>query len=262
MYDILELNQKLLPELREIAKDLKIKKVESFKKQDLIYKILDTQAIQEAETKNQQIQTQKQEKPQEKQNRPLGLKFRFNNQQKENKQEDAPQDKQQENEEIRARRPRIETHEAVFKNGKGTPHRNKKDQKEKQSPRHEQIKAIINEYNREKLIVRDDTLADVNDNNGKPFSNFAPEQEPEVKEAREVKEVAEIMEIKEVKEANEAREEKPSKVEPQDNLPAETPQQPSPRPFIEKQQRTQTEKAFEFEGIITNTGVLEIMPDG
>lgn len=45
MYDILELNKKLVSDLREIAKDLQIKKVESLKKQDLIYKILDQQAI-------------------------------------------------------------------------------------------------------------------------------------------------------------------------------------------------------------------------
>lgn len=51
MYDILELNKKLLGELRDIAKELKIKRVESFRKQDLIYKILDTQAIVVSETK-------------------------------------------------------------------------------------------------------------------------------------------------------------------------------------------------------------------
>jgi transcription termination factor Rho len=45
MYDILELSKKLLPELREIGKELNIKRVESFKKQELIYKILDNQAI-------------------------------------------------------------------------------------------------------------------------------------------------------------------------------------------------------------------------
>ena len=33
MYDILELNKKLLPDLRDVAKELKIKRVESFKKQ-------------------------------------------------------------------------------------------------------------------------------------------------------------------------------------------------------------------------------------
>ncbi len=49
MYDILELSKKLLPELRDIAKELKIKKTESLKKQDLIYKILDQQAIEATE---------------------------------------------------------------------------------------------------------------------------------------------------------------------------------------------------------------------
>lgn len=51
MYDILELNKKLLADLRQIAKDLKIKRVESYKKQDLIYKILDQQAIEASEVK-------------------------------------------------------------------------------------------------------------------------------------------------------------------------------------------------------------------
>ena len=49
MYDILELSKKLLPELKNIAKELKIKKAESLKKQDLIYKILDQQAIEATE---------------------------------------------------------------------------------------------------------------------------------------------------------------------------------------------------------------------
>jgi transcription termination factor Rho len=51
MYDIIELSRKLLPDLKEIAKELDIKKIESFKKQDLIYKILDTQAIIASEKK-------------------------------------------------------------------------------------------------------------------------------------------------------------------------------------------------------------------
>ena len=44
-YNILELNEKLLPELQTIAEELGIKKVRSFKKDELIYKILDAQAI-------------------------------------------------------------------------------------------------------------------------------------------------------------------------------------------------------------------------
>ena len=51
MYDILELNKKLVSELRDIAKELKVKKVDILKKQDLVYKILDQQAIVATETK-------------------------------------------------------------------------------------------------------------------------------------------------------------------------------------------------------------------
>jgi transcription termination factor Rho len=45
MYDIIELNGKLLTELKQIAKDLDISKTNNLKKQDLIYKILDHQAL-------------------------------------------------------------------------------------------------------------------------------------------------------------------------------------------------------------------------
>jgi len=48
MYDIIELNNKLVSELKEIAKELNIDKIEGLKKQDLIYKILDYQALNPA----------------------------------------------------------------------------------------------------------------------------------------------------------------------------------------------------------------------
>jgi transcription termination factor Rho len=45
MYDIIELNKKLVGELREIANKLDIKKADKLKKEDLVYQILDQQAI-------------------------------------------------------------------------------------------------------------------------------------------------------------------------------------------------------------------------
>ncbi|MBW6481483.1 MAG: transcription termination factor Rho [Vicingaceae bacterium] len=45
MYDIIELNKKLVTELREIATKLEVKKADKLKKEDLIYQILDQQAI-------------------------------------------------------------------------------------------------------------------------------------------------------------------------------------------------------------------------
>ena len=45
MFDIIQLNEKLLPELKDLARKLKIEQFESLKKQDLVYKILDHQAL-------------------------------------------------------------------------------------------------------------------------------------------------------------------------------------------------------------------------
>ncbi len=70
MYDIIELNSKKVAELREVAKELNIKKAESLKKQDLIYKILDEQAVnpsaiavkEAAEPKSEAKKTEKKER--------------------------------------------------------------------------------------------------------------------------------------------------------------------------------------------------------
>ncbi len=65
MYDILELNNKPVVELREIAKEMKISKVTSFKKEELIYKILDQQAIISSTAKKQEEKS-KIQKPEKK----------------------------------------------------------------------------------------------------------------------------------------------------------------------------------------------------
>ncbi len=52
MYDILQLNDMLVPELVDIADDLKINNASNLEKQDLIYKILDKQALMESSIKN------------------------------------------------------------------------------------------------------------------------------------------------------------------------------------------------------------------
>ncbi len=52
MYDILQLNDMLVPELLDIAEQLSIANAKKLDKQELIYKILDKQAIENsAETK-------------------------------------------------------------------------------------------------------------------------------------------------------------------------------------------------------------------
>ncbi len=47
MYDILQLNEMLVPELKELAKDLGIQSYQKLTKKDLVFKILDQQAVSE-----------------------------------------------------------------------------------------------------------------------------------------------------------------------------------------------------------------------
>src|SRR3954451_1055303 len=49
MYDILQLNDMLVPELQDIAEQLSITNAKKLNKQDLIYKILDSQAVSATE---------------------------------------------------------------------------------------------------------------------------------------------------------------------------------------------------------------------
>ncbi|UAY52119.1 transcription termination factor Rho [Ferruginibacter albus] len=53
MYDILQLNDLLVPELQDIAEQLSIPNYKKLDKQDLVYKILDKQATMNAENKNE-----------------------------------------------------------------------------------------------------------------------------------------------------------------------------------------------------------------
>lgn len=95
MYDILELNDKLVPELREIAKNLGIENADSLKKQDLIYKILDYQAINP-----EVVKTKKKDKHKEKEEaatQPVA----------ETPASPAPMEKEKSNEDSRPKRKRV-----------------------------------------------------------------------------------------------------------------------------------------------------------
>jgi len=62
MYDILQLNDMLVPELLDIAEDLKIDSPKKLGKQELIYKILDKQAVMSSEQKSDGASKQRQRK--------------------------------------------------------------------------------------------------------------------------------------------------------------------------------------------------------
>ena len=69
MYDILQLNDMILPELKDIAENLKIKGADQMEKQELILKVLDAQALNPAAPAEAETETEKpkeEEKPEKK----------------------------------------------------------------------------------------------------------------------------------------------------------------------------------------------------
>ncbi|MEM7103555.1 MAG: transcription termination factor Rho [Bacteroidota bacterium] len=101
MYDILQLNEMLVPELREIAERLNLKGYKKLNKQDLIYKILDLQALSGESVKTEE--EQKKEEPEAKpkrRGRPRKKKVEVESNGKEEhvekEKEEAPKDKTEE----------------------------------------------------------------------------------------------------------------------------------------------------------------------
>lgn len=62
MYNIIQLNDKDLSELQQIAKELGLTKTESLRKEDLVYRILDEQAIVGATKKQPRLNQGKRRK--------------------------------------------------------------------------------------------------------------------------------------------------------------------------------------------------------
>ncbi len=71
MYDILQLNDMLVPELRDLAENLGMKSYKKLSKQELVYKILDEQAVKgEVKTKAPAAKKTASEKPEAKKEKP------------------------------------------------------------------------------------------------------------------------------------------------------------------------------------------------
>lgn len=229
MYDILELNKKLVPELREIAKELNIKRVESFKKQDLIYKILDTQAIQEAEKKERKFVLKEQNK-EEKSIKNLLRKKQENPVKKEVSQEDTR----------RGKRPRRDRVEPVLKRER-VEHIKKKPGKNEtgNQSRQEQIKSIIKGFNREKT---------------QPPSPF--KDEPVEKTVPKASVPAQPVKVQKMPKETPVA---PPQEKVEKTIHREKPKQ---KYNVNNQNDRQKNKQYEFDGIVTNTGVLEILQDG
>ena len=232
MYDILELSKKLVPELRDIAKELKIKRVESFKKQDLIYKILDTQAILASEgkksdkkptlpkgPKTEKTEIEKRVSPAERQEGTTQFKKTAPaaNEGMGSKSYDDKNDRR------RSRRPR------VFHDQENGPSDDKRPG-ESPKPADNRFSGTSDSAPKPR---RDDSRRDRNERNDRGDREQQGGGQPKYQQPHQ------------------AQQQRPA---PPQHQQKSTQGQPN--------RQRDNEKAFEFDGIITASGVLEIMQDG
>ena len=136
MYDIEKLNGLKVSDLRDIAKELNIKKTESLKKQDLVYKILDEQADSSAsgEKKEQIKRPRKKVIPTEKKETPVVAKPIVT---------EAPVKKQEPRQE-KVKQEEVKTESRSEKSTENAP---KKEHQERKTPQHNNAKSNANNPN-------------------------------------------------------------------------------------------------------------------
>ena len=274
MYDIIELSRKLLPDLKDIAKELDIKKVESYKKQDLIYKILDTQAIKASEKKPEEKRFKSPRdlnQPKREETSVLNKLFGFRKEEKRTEAKEAkPEEKvetetpsttpanEQKKEGKREfqikKRPRTEHIKAGSSNqgqNPGQKHKPNQNQNPNQNKNQNQPQKV-----RQEILFPDD----VTENESEISVSEPFEEKIVVAQKQENEQEVVIQDEVTLENADDKKNEQQNKKKNFENNPKwenrenQGPKQP-------KHQQNQ-EKPYEFDGIISNTGVLEIMVDG
>ena len=298
-YNILELNGKLLPELQSIAEELGIKKVSSLKKEELVYRILDEQAISYAGIQAEKMKEKEAKKPVEgrKRGRPAKAaspkvakaetaEAAESAQQAPEKPVAAPADKKEQKEQPeRKKRVRIEKKEKVA--GAIAP---SEDNKEVVVSKEPQTISMVTE------ISAVETPAVVESPVEKPLLPPVV-AELETEEEAALPENTTPVEVAEETTSPQATEEEPKRIvfrhpdaksvldqifpfsapKPEANKPQPeaAPQQNNPRQNNRQNNHNNNrnnnnannnqqaqEKMYEFDGILTGTGVLEMMQDG
>lgn len=262
IYNILELNEKLTIELRTIAKELGIRRPDAYKKEELIYKILDEQAILEAKNKNSESyqsedrieQKQKKAVAKNKQMKDKGPQKNVEVKNKPVETEAVKPVKQQEKtlqQPVQPEKPKVVEHKKET-----TPiAAPKTENKEKPS--------TTNVQTQTKEIPVKKNLPEENKN--KQESN---KQQPVSKPTQLVFRSNKVREQKEEESVPSLPLLTPLEVDadvnPIEVIEETQPQTKANKPQNQNNQKNNQpqEKLFDFEGILTATGVLEIMQEG
>ena len=241
MYDILKLNDMILPELLEVAENLKIKNSDKLEKQDLIQKIIDTQvASPEATVETATLKGEAEDKPKKARVRKVTPK---------KEQEAAPQIFEAESETV------------VEQN---TSEQSQPEQKvaEQKKPDQRQPERKTNEPKKEQHAEQPKEIHH-------EVKEEMPSQKPQSGNNESATNVSNVASTETPSDPNKVQE-----GEQQDNAAKEShqqkrdkfqqQQQQQQRPQQQQQQRQEFRPIFsvEMDAVIEGEGVLEMMPDG
>ena len=221
MYDILELKSKLLPDLQDVAKNLNIPKYRTLKKMDLIYQILDVQAINPKAASSTKVT------PKSEAVNPKETKSDEQNKIKQN---------------IKPNKVAMEQKNNV--NTKVAPPAKEKETSEKQNPKERVLRPRRkNESQLDRIKKAEQRVSETPKNNPgtkNPENTSHQSNKPTQDKTQKPKD---------------------SPQKPQDNRRQKN-QQNQQRNSQNRRNENKGHVEFEFEGIVSSEGVLEIMPDG
>ena len=252
MYDILELNKKLLAELRDVAKDLNIKRVESYRKQDLIYKILDQQAIVASETKA----AKKKENPAREKASAKNESNTSRKSQNERKSRRGRPPKQEAGASSREKQPASNEQPPQEKQD-----HQKGDAVKKQAGRNEHEQSQRRDDRRHDDRTRDDRNRDDRNRDDRTREDRSRDDRPRDDRQRDNRQRDDQQERRNHQgEVDNSRKQQYYNKGDRGDRPDRS-ERHHDRGFEGKQERRAVDK-YDFEGLIINQGVLEIMPDG
>lgn len=252
MYTIEDLKLKLLSELREIAEQLKLSNYKKLSKQELIYKILDQQAVLPEE--ELQKLAPKSEAPAE----PPST----NDEQEAKKENTAPKRTRRKRQNVKDTGTNEET------NTETTQEKNTGDSEDTQEKTAQDEKTGRNEEKKSRRRKRTNVVETKKESTEeKSTQQNKKEESPQEQDKKEDKSDSN-QEVKEEEKTSGKKEDTTPAAQSQDtqkentkqqNTPSETPNQPS-EPV--KDRRYYRKLIKDFEGIVEYTGVLEIQPEG
>lgn len=278
IYNILELNEKLTLELRTIAKELGIRRPDAYKKDELIYKILDEQAVMEARNKNSEsYQSEDRIEQQQKKNQ-AAIKNKQQGKSKGQAKQPSPVAETPnilKTETIENKQPVVvekvveKEKEKSTKEVKPTPATNNVSEKKEADPiKNTQSKEIVVKKNNN--TPKDNTPAPQSEPKTQPTANKPAQLVFRSNKIREAEPEEAVPGLPLLSPLEVDPEVAPIEIEETPNVSAKVNNKPQQQQSHKNNNNNQKhnnnqqsqEKVFDFEGILGATGVLEIMQEG